>query len=496
MKKPVDLKWIILLTVIIGTFLGRLDQTIVGLATPKIIQSFGITVSSAGWISTAYIIANAIFVPIWGKLGDLIGRRRVYITGFVVFIIGSVLAALAWNLGSLVVFRVIQAIAGSADYPTAMAILYFTFKDEKERNQALGIWSASFAAAVVFGPLIGGPLIDNFGWPSVFMLNLPVGIVGLVMAWIFIKESKSDEKIINFDWFGATFLGIALASLVLVLDKGLGWGWFSLNSIICYVSVIAFIGAFIGVENKHPEPIVDLKFFKNSVLVNTMLNNFITFMGMMMLIFLIPIFVQTFLGYDATKTGFLFLPMAFGMLMTAPLGASLKGKIQARFIIMASSTVAAIGMLLFTRLDARSGPIDIALPLFVMAVGMGFGMAPRTSIVASAVPAHEIGSASSLLALVRNISGAFGIAIAGTILNNGMESRIINLMQKSNFATAPSAALQPAYTHIFAGLIQLRAEILTYREIFLFAAIISIVGAIGAYWIRVEKESDLKVVIE
>ena len=347
-KKNVDMKWIVLLTVIIGTFLGRLDQTIVGLATPKIIQDFGITISSAGWISTAYIIANAIFVPIWGKLGDLIGRRKVYITGFVVFIIGSVLAAFAWNLGSMVVFRVIQAIAGSADYPTAMSILYFTFKDEKERNQALGIWSASFAAAVVFGPLIGGPLIDNFGWPSVFMLNLPVGILGLAMAYMFIQESRSEEKIVNFDWFGASYLGIVLASLVLVLDKGLSWGWFSLNSVIAYTSIIVFLIAFIKVETSHPEPIVDLKFFKNSILVNTMVNNFITFMGMMMLIFLIPIFVQTYLGYDATKTGYLFIPMAICMLIASPIGGSLTGKVQPRYVIFASTLGAAIGVYMFS----------------------------------------------------------------------------------------------------------------------------------------------------
>lgn len=495
-KKPIDLKWIVLLTVIIGTFLGRLDQTIVGLATPKIIQDFGISVSSAGWISTAYIIANAIFVPIWGKLGDLIGRRKVYITGFVVFIIGSILAGLSWNLGSLVIFRIIQAIAGSADYPTAMAILYFTFHDEKERNQALGIWSATFAAAAVFGPLIGGPLIDNFGWPSVFMMNLPVGIIGLVMALLFIKESRSNEKIINFDFAGAIYLGIALASLVLVLDKGLSWGWTSVNSVLAYLSTIIFGAIFVVNESKHSEPLVDLKFLKNSVLVNTMINNFITFMGMMMLIFLIPIFIQTYLGYNATQTGYLFLPMAFGMLTTAPLGASLKGKIQSRYIIILSSTVAAVGMFLFTGLDARSGPADVMIPLFIMAAGMGFGMAPRTSIVASAVPKEEIGSASSLLALVRNISGAFGIAIAGTILTNGTQNRIVNLMQNSSFSVPPTPALTPAYTQIFMGLVTLRAQILTYREIFLFATIVTLIGAVAAYWIRVEKESDLKVVVE
>src|ERR1700690_429885 len=157
------LRWMVLLTVIIGTFLGRLDQTVVNLALPKLINDFGITVSAAGWIATAYILANAIFVPIWGKLGDTIGRKRVYVLGFTIFILGSVLAGLSWNLSSMIVFRIIQAIAGSADYPTAMAILAVTFKPGKERAQALGIWSSSFAAAAVFGPLLGGPLIDNFG---------------------------------------------------------------------------------------------------------------------------------------------------------------------------------------------------------------------------------------------------------------------------------------------------------------------------------------------
>src|SRR5476651_2613255 len=208
-----SLKWWILLTVIVGTFLGRLDQTIVNLALPKIIGDFGITVSAAGWIATGYIIANAVFVPIWGKLGDTIGRKKVYMLGFSIFIFGSVLAGLSWNLSSMLVFRIIQAIAGSADYPTAMAILAVTFREGKERAQALGIWSASFAAASVFGPLIGGPLIDNFGWRSVFLVNLPVGLFGLFMALRFIKESVSEKKTQFFDWWGAITLGISLSAL-------------------------------------------------------------------------------------------------------------------------------------------------------------------------------------------------------------------------------------------------------------------------------------------
>ena len=236
--KKNNLRWWILLTVIVGTFLGRLDQTIVNLALPKIIDDFGITVSAAGWIATAYIIANAIFVPIWGKLGDTLGRKKVYILGFSIFIVGSVLAGLAWNLSSMIVFRVIQAIAGSADYPTAMAILAITFREPKERAQALGIWSSSFAAATVFGPLLGGPLIDHLGWRSVFLINLPIGIIGIWMALKYINESKSEVKVKFFDWWGASALGGMLSAMVLVLDQGTEWGWLSVSSIICYVVFI------------------------------------------------------------------------------------------------------------------------------------------------------------------------------------------------------------------------------------------------------------------
>jgi MFS family permease len=299
--------------------------------------NFGITVSAAGWIATAYILANAIFVPIWGKLGDSIGRKKVYIIGFAIFILGSVLAGLAWNLPSMIVFRVIQAIAGSADYPTAMAILAVTFKEGKERAQALGIWSSSFAAASVFGPLLGGPLIDIFGWRSVFLINLPIGLIGIYMAMRYINESRSEMKNVHFDWWGALTLGGSLSALVLVLDKGMEWGWGSMASIVCYALTMVLFYVFIKIEQKTPEPIVDLRFFKIPAFVNTIINNFVIFMGMMGGLFLIPIFAQTFLGYNTTEAGYLFIPMAAALMMAAPLGGVLTGRVKAKNVIFAST---------------------------------------------------------------------------------------------------------------------------------------------------------------
>lgn len=478
-----NLRWWILLTVIIGTFLGRLDQTIVNLALPKIIDAFSITVSSAGWIATAYILANAVFVPIWGKLGDTLGRKKVYIIGFAVFILGSVLAGFAWDLKSMIVFRVIQAIASSADYPTAMAIIAVTFKEGKERAQALGLWSASFAAASVFGPLLGGPLIDGFGWRSVFLINLPIGIIGILMALRFINESKSEIKTTHFDWWGATTLGIMLSSLVLVLDKGSDWGWLSISSSICYVLIVIFTYIFIKIENNTKEPIVDLKFFKIPAFVNTLMNNFVVFMGMIGGLFLLPIFAQTFLGYNATETGYLFMPMAAAMMIAAPLGGALSGKVKAKYIIFASTFVAAIGIFLFSFLDPKSGPLAIIIPLCIMAFGMGFGMAQRTNVIASVVKTNEIGIASSVLALVRNIAGAFGIALFGTILNNRIYHNVLQINTYSHLMSTSAVDFQK-----YVALIILKAQINAYNYVFIISSIIVAVGSFAILSLKLKNE--------
>jgi DHA2 family multidrug resistance protein len=491
-EKKNNLRWWILLTVIVGTFLGRLDQTIVNLALPNIISDFRISVSAAGWIATAYILANAIFVPIWGKLGDTIGRKKVYIIGFSVFIIGSVLAGFAWNLSSMIVFRVIQAIAGSADYPTAMAILAVTFKEGKERAQALGIWSSSFAAASVFGPLLGGPLIDYFGWRSVFLINLPVGILGLLMAMRFINESRSEVKSTFFDWWGALSLGGMLSALVLVLDKGAEWGWLSASSLTCYFLIVVLCGLFIRIEQRVPEPIVDLRFFKIPAFVNTLLNNFVVFMGLMGGLFLLPVFAQTFLGFNATQTGYLFMPMAAALMLGAPVGGALTGKVPTRIVIFASTVVTAIGLYMFSFLDPKSTALSLMVPLCVMAFGLGFGMAQRTNVIASVVDQKEIGVASSILALARNVAGAFGIAVFGTILTNRTK---FNIMQINSFSHLYShTALN---TQKFITLVELKAQINAYNYVFVVSSVVVAIGAIAVLWLKVNNErTDIKVHVE
>lgn len=479
-------QWLVLATVMISSFLGRLDGSIVNLALPKIISDFSITVSQASWISTAYIIANAIFVPVFGKLGDMIGQKKLYIAGIVGFTITSALAGLSFNFPSIIIFRILQAITVSIDYPIALSVLAFTFTDRQQRAQAMGLWSAIFASAIIFGPLIGGPLIDLFTWRSVFYVNIPLGIIATIMAMRYITENvKERTHLRHFDFEGSILLGISLGTMVLVLDQGQSWGWGSFYSLLSYaISAISLI-AFIWFERTQKEPVVDLKFFKDRVFTAAIVASFISFMGMIGGFFLIPIFVQTFLGYSVTKSGYVFIPMAFGIMISAQIGGRLVGKFPGNIMVALGLVWTAFIMFVLTGLDIKWGFWHISGLLFLLALGLGVGFAALTQAATSRVPLSEVGQASSVLALARNIAGAFGVAIFATILTNSTYSQMVNIEHYSIVNTTSPALLQTV-----AGLMKVKANVAAYSSVFFWSGVITLFGAIAALFVR-EKKRDI-----
>jgi EmrB/QacA subfamily drug resistance transporter len=476
--------WLVLITVMVGTLLIGLDRTVVNLGLPKIINDFSITVSMAGWVATAYIISNAVFVPVFGKLGDMIGNRIIYLWSFIGFIVISLFAGLSWNIGSLIFFRTLQGLVGAAIYPTAMSLIAHTFTDRSARAQALGIWSASFAVSAVIGPLLGGPLIDAFSWRMLFYINFPIGIVGLIMTLIFLPHDRPDKKFTGFDYKGALVLAVALTSAVLVIDRGQDWGWLSVGSLICYASAVIFSFAFYFVEKKATNAIVDLKLFKNSVFVTVLVASFVTFGGMMGTMYLIPIFAQTFLGYDATETGYIFIPMAIGLFISSPIGGKLSSIFQPRFVIATGIAIATFGIWLFSGLDPRTTGVELATPLFLFALGLGFSMAPLTAAATNCVPNNEVGVASAVLNLVRNISGALGIAFFGTLLTGFIETNVLNIA-----ASSVVHSLDPAIHATARALIVLKAEVEAYAHVFLISSGVMSLGVIVAFFLK-EPKSD------
>lgn len=473
-------EWMILITLMIASFLGRLDGTITSLATPKMMKEFGITVSQAGWISTAYIIANAVFVPVFGKLGDLIGRRGLYIFGIIGFTITSAFAGIAWNFPSMVFFRLLQGLTVSIDYPLALSIIAVTFKDKDKRAQAMGTWSAIFGVAAVFGPLLGGPLIDNFNWRSVFYINLPFGIIASILAYLYIEEPvKKIKGIKNFDILGSVYLGIFLSAMILVLDKGQEWGWASQNSIICYaITLIGFL-FFIYEEKKTKEPIVNLDFFKIPTFSASILTSFISFIGMIGAMFTIPIFLQNFLGFSVTKTGLIFIPMAFGMVLAAQIGARISRKIPGKYLTAFGMFWASLVMFSFTAIDIKWGIYDIMIRLFFLAFGIGIGLPSLTTTATNSVDIHEVGIASSVLALARNVAGAYGIAIFATILTNSVTSIALDIQKFSFIKSFDTSTLKQALP-----LVYIKAYMESFKRVFAGASLIMSVGGISALFIK------------
>jgi EmrB/QacA subfamily drug resistance transporter len=473
-------QWIVLITVMLASFLGRLDGTVVNLALPQIIKDFGITVSQASWISTAYIIANAIFVPIFGKLGDMIGRKPLYILGIVGFIVTSVLAGISFNLSSLIIFRTLQGVLVSIDYPLALSIIAVTFIDMGQRALAMGIWSAIFAVAQVLGPLIGGPLIDAFTWRSVFFINVPLGIIGTYMAIRFIKEPvKKIRGIKNFDISGAILLGISLGTLVLVLDQGQTWGWTSINSIAAYLISVVTLILFIITEQKQKEPIVDLKFFRITAFTAAIITSFISFMGLIGGVFLIPLFVQNLLGYTVTQSGYVFIPMAISLMVAAQIGARLSTHIEPRFLTSFGMFWAAIMMFDFIGIDIKWTFFDLSSRLALLAFGLGLGLSPLTNAATSTVPIEEVGVASSILALARNIAGAFGIAIFASILTNSLNSNLLAI-QNHSIINSSNPQLIPSIL----GLMVIKANVLSYTIVFTAAGVVLLAGGVSALFVK------------
>jgi EmrB/QacA subfamily drug resistance transporter len=482
--------WLVLATVMVGTLLIGLDRTVVNLAVPKIIGDFGIDVSTAAWIATAYIISNAVFVPVFGKLGDLFGNRVIYLWCFVGFIVVSVLTGLAWNFDSLVFFRTIQGLVGAAIYPTAMSLIAKSFREPKARAQALGIWSSSFAVSAIIGPLLGGYLIDNFSWRMIFFINFPIGVAGLLMTLAYLPHDRPGERG-KFDWFGSILLAGAITCMVLVLDQGQTWGWLSTASLLCYLGTLAFGFFTYWWETRHTHPIIDFELFKNPTIVSVLAVSFISFGGMMGAMFLLPVFTQTFLGYDAIKTGLLFVPMGLALPLFAPLGARLSQRFHPRYVVSIGMLMSALGFYMLRTLDPAMSYFDFVLPLSLFGAGLGLGIATLTSAATTAVPLHEVGMSSGLLNLTRNIGGAFGIAIFGTLLTNLTNANVLTIAQNSVIrSNLPQAIAQGTQ------LVILKADLLSYGTVFSVAAFSMFIGGVVALLLLRRSGSDTDIPAE
>lgn len=429
--RPAANRWLIAFSVIFGAIMSVLDVSVVNVALPHMMGSFGRTLSEVTWVATSYSIAEIIMATMAGWWSTLIGRKRLYIISFIIFTIGSVLAGTAHSFEQMLLYRTIQGIGGGALIPVSLAILRETFPPE-EQGMAMSLYGMGVVVAPAIGPVLGGWLTDTYGWPWIFYINVPFALVGIWMVSIFLEDPPYLRRgIERVDWGGILLLTIGLTGMQVVLERGQENDWFASNLIL--ITSIITAGALVGLvvwELRRDEPVVDLRLLlHNAPLAAGSAIGILFGMALYGSTFLLPALLQTMLGYDAYDAGITLLPRALTLFLMMPLVGWLYNHIDPRLLI-------GLGILLiywaFEGLAHLS--IDVAywnlVPiLVVMGAGMSFQFVNLTTLSVSTVPREQMTGASSLYTLSRRVGGNIGYALLATVVARRSQFHRSHLVQ-------------------------------------------------------------------
>ena len=477
--------WIIAVSVMFATFMEVLDTTVVNVSLPHIAGNLSATIDESTWVLTSYLVANAIVLPLTGWLASYFGRKRLLMTSVAGFTLSSLLCGLAPNLPTLVAFRLMQGFTGGAMQPLSQAVLLEAFLPH-ERGKAMGFWGLGIVVAPILGPVLGGWLTDTYSWRWAFYINLPVGLASLAMANAFIFDPpylRRETK--NIDYWGIGLLALWVGTLQLALDLGQQRDWFSSPLIagLVITAVFALI-AFLVREWTAEEPVIDLRVFKlrtyaTGVFLMTTLG-FVLYGSLVLL----PIMLQTLLGYPSLEAGIAMAPRGMGSFIGMPVVGLLVGKTDARRLVAAGLFVGAVTLFWLGQLSLDAGYWDIFFPQFVQGIGLSLIFVPLTTIAMDPIPRERMGNATSLFSLMRNLGGSVGIAVTGTLLARKQHAfaavlgehvtpysevarRTFENLRGSLLASGvdPVTATQKAYATM-AGLIQRQAAMVSFVELF------------------------------
>ncbi|MCC6588223.1 MAG: DHA2 family efflux MFS transporter permease subunit [Bryobacterales bacterium] len=483
--------WFVAAAVMFGTFMEVLDTTVVNVALPHIAGSMSATVDEATWSLTSYLVANAIILPMTGWLASTFGRKRLVQGAVVGFTISSILCGFAPNLASLIVFRVIQGATGGTMQPLSQAIMLEAFPP-KDRGKAMGFWGLGIVVAPMLGPVLGGWLTDNFSWRWVFYINLPVGIIASFMIHLFVFDPHYLRKQrTGVDYWGIGLLAVGVGALQIMLDKGQQEDWLASNLIRALLAgALLGLGAFVVRELTAEHPIVDLRVFRNRTYSAGVF--LITSVGVVLYgsLVLLPVFLQTLLGYPALQAGVAMAPRGFGSFLAMPMVGVLVAKIDPRKLLALGIGGAAFTLHDLSRLNLNAGYWDIFWPQFWQGIALSLLFVPLTTSTMDSIPREQMGNAASLYNFMRNIGGSFGIALSTTLLARSQQryfSRIsenitpydpaaasmLRQMQEGFMARGADAAnaLEQAYAAI-GGIVQRQAAMLSFIHVFQVLAMI------------------------
>jgi EmrB/QacA subfamily drug resistance transporter len=410
-------RWIALAFMGVSLLIISLDNTVLNLALPSISNDLGSSASQLQWIVDAYVLSIAGLLLTMGYLGDRLGRKPTLMVGLAIFALFSLGAALSSSTGMLIAMRALMGIGAAIIMPATLSILTATFREPKERAQAIALWAAVFSLGMGIGPLVGGWLLDNFHWSSVFYINIPVAVIGLVGGYIYIENSKTDKPR-KLDLTGALLSIAGLFALVYAIIQAGMDGWAASQVLYAFGATIVLLGSFIILELKSKNAMLPLHFFKNMSFTGANVALTLVSFGLMGAFFFLSQFLQSVQGYTPLEAGVRLIPMAAVSFISAALSAQVANRIGTKITVALGILIAAAGFFYFYRVaavDISYG--NIVLPMCMTSLGIGMTMSPATNSVMGSVPVGQSGIGSALNNTTRQIGAALGVAILGTIMN-------------------------------------------------------------------------------
>jgi EmrB/QacA subfamily drug resistance transporter len=408
--------WLVLVLVCLAQFMVVLDATVVNVALPSIQRDLDMSPADLQWVVNSYALTFGGFLMLGGRAGDLLGRKRLFLAGLVVFTLASLLNGVATSSEFLILARGLQGLGAALISPAALSIVTTTFAEGTERTKAMGVWSGIAAGGGAVGLLVGGILTDLLSWPWVFFVNLPVGIAAFALSLRFVPESKDERSHKAFDIAGAVTITAGLIALVYGIVKAEEKGWLSVHTIGFGIVSLALLSAFVLIERRSAEPLVRLGIFLQRTIRSANLVMLIVAAGLFAMFYFNSLYVQRVLGYSPTEAGAAFVPFTVGIVIGAGLSQVLVKRIGLRSVGIVGMILGAIGMLLFLRLDVGGTYVADLLPgIALVSIGMGLTFVPVTLIATSGIDPGDAGLASGLLNTSQQIGGALGLAILSTL---------------------------------------------------------------------------------
>jgi EmrB/QacA subfamily drug resistance transporter len=435
-------KWLALGLLSVVQFMVVLDIAIVNVALPSIKVDLGFSEENLQWVISAYALVFGGFLLLGGRAADLLGRKRIFIAGLIVFTLASFLAGEAWSEASLIGARAFQGLGAAIISPAALSILSVTFKEGRERNIALGVWGAVGGFGAAAGVLLGGVLTDALSWQWIFRVNVPIGLVGLAFAPFLLTESR-DAHVKRFDVPGAVLVTGGLSSLVYAITQAGSQGWTSARTIGFFVAAAVMLVGFVGWEARHPEPLMRLGIFRTRTVAGANVAGFIMGTALFSMFLMLTLYMQEVLGYSAMKTGVAYLAVAGTAIVWSAVAAQLVTRVGVKPVLTAGMAFLTGGLVLFTQVPVDGSYVTDLLPGFLLlGIGIGFAFVPISIAALAGVQPAEAGLASGLINTSQQIGGALGIAALSTIATSHASDKLAQ-------GVAPPSALVDGFTAAF-----------------------------------------------